>query len=380
MLRVDARRSKEFDNVTVQNVDDWPLEQVCEEIRRTMAPGARRVHAQLYKLLIYQEGDFFHCHQDAQQAANMFGSLLFFLPVQYEGGVFQLSKLQTTWSQEAMISVEDRKDPKGCSWAAFFTDVIHKVTDVKGGFRVVLNYVLTFEDSMCPSPSLPFFSTDDIQFVHKYFQGTRNEIVLPLFYAYTKASLSPSFLKGRDAHLFNAMHACGLDLALRFVLRTEKTVVSTPHWTPSYDDDYDEPPESDWSMEFFGDVVLVEPALVEKSYALDAELQEMEKEAHQKQDGSSGRGSAYGRGSDPWHEYWNAKEDKRRALAGEIIEAQKERLMPKWIQLKHDDGGDVHGRPLWNVGSKYKTQWLGNMTPPIEFFYMEAAMVIKKVG
>ena len=46
-----------------------------------MAPGATKVNAELYKLLVYREGDFFHQHQDAQLSTRMFANLLVFLPV-----------------------------------------------------------------------------------------------------------------------------------------------------------------------------------------------------------------------------------------------------------------------------------------------------------
>ena len=45
-----------------------------------MAPGAMKVNAELYKLLVYREGDFFHQHQDAQLSTRMFATLLVFLP------------------------------------------------------------------------------------------------------------------------------------------------------------------------------------------------------------------------------------------------------------------------------------------------------------
>ena len=44
-------------------------------------PGQRKVIAQLYKLLIYEEGDFFHAHVDTQRSDSMFGTMTVSLPV-----------------------------------------------------------------------------------------------------------------------------------------------------------------------------------------------------------------------------------------------------------------------------------------------------------
>ena len=40
--------------------------------------------AQLYKLLIYEEGDFFHAHVDTQRSDSMFGTMTVSLPVAAE--------------------------------------------------------------------------------------------------------------------------------------------------------------------------------------------------------------------------------------------------------------------------------------------------------
>ena len=82
MYRLDARKSREFSKVDVLN-KSWKekIDAVCGQIRDIMAPGATKVNAELYKLLVYREGDFFPQHQDAQLSTHMFATLLVFLPV-----------------------------------------------------------------------------------------------------------------------------------------------------------------------------------------------------------------------------------------------------------------------------------------------------------
>ena len=63
VYRLDARKSREFSKVDVLN-KSWK-DAVCGQIRDIMAPGAMKVNAELYKLLVYREGDFFHQYQDA---------------------------------------------------------------------------------------------------------------------------------------------------------------------------------------------------------------------------------------------------------------------------------------------------------------------------
>jgi hypothetical protein len=50
---------------------------------------APRIHARLYKLLLYQQGDHFTMHQDSEKEPGMFGTLVVQLPCQggHEGGV-----------------------------------------------------------------------------------------------------------------------------------------------------------------------------------------------------------------------------------------------------------------------------------------------------
>ena len=159
--------------------DAWKEEAtaVCDHVQRVLAPGATRVNADLYKLLIHSKGDFFRFHQDAQHSARMFATLLFFLPVHYTGGKFEVIE-RGDWDD-----IEDRKIPGGCTWVAFYTDVGHRVNEVKEGFCVVLNYSLSFDGAMAPSSSLPpkFESA-----VVDYFKTVGNKaLATPLNYQYT---------------------------------------------------------------------------------------------------------------------------------------------------------------------------------------------------
>ncbi len=53
--------------------------------------GAKAVRAELYKMLLYQEGAFFERHKDSEKASGMFGTLVVALPSGHQGGDVQTS-------------------------------------------------------------------------------------------------------------------------------------------------------------------------------------------------------------------------------------------------------------------------------------------------
>ena len=220
LYRLDARKSKEFSNILVLN-DAWKdkVTAVCDRVCQELAPGATKVNAELYKLLIYGKGDFFRFHQDAQHSARMFATLLFFLPVHYTGGEFEVFE-QGNWKDANII--EDKKIPGGCSWVAFYTDLRHRVKEIKEGFRVVLNYSLSFDGAMAPSSFLPPVCESAIVDYLKTIK--RKSLAIPLSYHYTLATLSPDFLKGLDAYVFRAIEAVAV-AELHYVIRFDKTKV-----------------------------------------------------------------------------------------------------------------------------------------------------------
>ena len=55
-----------------------------------------------------------------------------------------------------------------CNWVAFYTDLRHRVCEIKEGFHVVLNYSLSF-DRWCYG-SL-YFSATNLRIVVDYFKG-----------------------------------------------------------------------------------------------------------------------------------------------------------------------------------------------------------------
>ncbi|KAF8341302.1 uncharacterized protein EI90DRAFT_3033424, partial [Cantharellus anzutake] len=112
--------------------------------------GGARIIAQLDKLNVYSEGDFFKGHVDTARSSDMFGTLLINLPVKHEGGQLVI---------KAPMAKSSDTDPKrdeyttkwgsgtDLEWVAFFSDCEHEVLPVTSGNRVTLTFTLSFDNA-----------------------------------------------------------------------------------------------------------------------------------------------------------------------------------------------------------------------------------------
>ena len=331
LYRLDARKSKEFSDINVLN-DSWKDEvtAVCDRVQQVLAPGAEKVNAELYKLLIYSKGDFFRIHQDAQHSARMFATLLFFLPVRYTGGEFEVFD---RFNREDAHDIEDKKIPGSCSWVAFYTDVRHRVTKIQEGFRVVLNYSLSFDGAMAPSSFLPPIICEAA--IVDYFKNAENKaLAIPLSYEYTLATLSPDFLKGLDAYVFRALQTLAV-AELHYVIRFDKTKTT----------DYGLGHE-----QIFQGIFLVDRDLAQRYFQIAKEMEGNRKEREQCDE-----------------KYMTLLEEVKASQKGFDLEWIVER---KYGEMAYDCVTQLsfeHG----SVG------WLGNMSPAEEYYYLNAAIVVQ---
>lgn len=101
------------------------------------------ISAHLYKLLIYEKGDFFLPHKDSEKEKGMFGTLIIGLPSKYTGG-------ELVVSYEGVEAVADFSEAAGdykINYAAFYADCDHEVKPVSSGYRVCLVYNLVQQKS-----------------------------------------------------------------------------------------------------------------------------------------------------------------------------------------------------------------------------------------
>ncbi|WP_298236612.1 2OG-Fe(II) oxygenase [uncultured Azohydromonas sp.] len=174
------------------------VEKVAEGLGVTTA-----VTAQLYKLLVYDEGSFFIEHRDTEKAAGMFATLVVALPSLHTGGELVVRHK----GREVRLDLQG-PDPSMAAFAAFYADCVHEVRPVTSGCRLVLVYNLVREGrGRLPQPPDYEAETQRIAALLAAWGagewGSDDEapakLVYPLEHAYTPAELSFQALKGADA-------------------------------------------------------------------------------------------------------------------------------------------------------------------------------------
>ncbi|KAI5076475.1 hypothetical protein GOP47_0008540 [Adiantum capillus-veneris] len=113
--------------------------QILEDIKRVLVPNTDSITAQLYKLNVYRQGDFFKPHVDTPRL-NAFASLVLSLPMAFTGG-----ELVVEHKGHAHCFDWSRSNVDGITmlhWAAFYSDCKDEVKELTSGCRIVLTYNL----------------------------------------------------------------------------------------------------------------------------------------------------------------------------------------------------------------------------------------------
>ncbi|ERF75102.1 hypothetical protein EPUS_07791 [Endocarpon pusillum Z07020] len=203
------------------------VETVAKELN--VACGPRHVRAELYKLLLYEEGAFFLPHQDGEKVKGMFGTLMICLPSQHSGGEIHLSHE----GKRQIISTSETSDFE-YSYAAWYSDVTHEVKPVTGGYRLVLIYNLVQTSSgPTATASASTDSKSKLKSVLSQWSAVCNQenpdiprmLAYKLSYKYSKSSLSFEALKGSDHVKFRyLLDACNDQNFLVYLAHIEKEV------------------------------------------------------------------------------------------------------------------------------------------------------------
>ncbi|KAK5184240.1 hypothetical protein LTR44_003746 [Exophiala sp. CCFEE 6388] len=192
--------------------------------------GAQNVSAQLYKLLLYEEGAFFKPHKDSEKSPGMFGTLVICLSSAHQGGdlVLTHNKETMTMSLASEFSM---------SWAAWYSDVLHEVKPVTSGYRLVLTYNLVRQNWSPEEMSLVYGRHKDqlVTALRQYetclearrFQyDCPDYLIHPLGHQYTQVSLRANQLKGADLGQVQCLQKAAGELGFALYLANmEKTVV-----------------------------------------------------------------------------------------------------------------------------------------------------------
>ncbi|KAI1326172.1 hypothetical protein F5Y16DRAFT_375966 [Xylariaceae sp. FL0255] len=178
------------------------LQQSLETVRETLQID-EALEAQLYKLLLYEEGSFFTPHTDSQKEKNMIATLVVCLPSEHLGGDVHLSHagqdhvLET--SQSALFHT---------AVLAWYSDVRHEVKKVVSGYRLVLTYNIIRKSTSNLQTASPWRAA-----VQRELSSVRTALkkcsqiqkadqkwkIYGLDHKYSRASLSLAGLKGCDS-------------------------------------------------------------------------------------------------------------------------------------------------------------------------------------
>jgi predicted 2-oxoglutarate/Fe(II)-dependent dioxygenase YbiX len=182
------------------------------------------IDAELYKLLIYDEGSFFVPHRDTEKSPGMFATLVLVLPSVSEGGALIVRHK----GHEARIALQC-EDPSDVAFAAFYADCVHEVLPVTAGYRLVLVYNLLRRGSG-RLPEVPNYDNEVAMVAERLARwaealradGTDEprKLIYSLEHAYTPAEFGFDALKGADAGIGQVVVAaaeragCSVHLAL----------------------------------------------------------------------------------------------------------------------------------------------------------------------
>lgn len=218
---------------------------VVEQVTRQAAAslGAEgEVRAELYKLLVYQPGDFFTQHRDTEKEPSMFATLVIVLPCPHSGGELVVRHA----GREATLdlangSLEDEDEASRAlgvvRWAAFYAGCQHELRPLRAGYRVALVYNLLRPNgrAMGVPDHRPTISSAAQALRDWEQQGDEGplKLVYPLKHQYSLAELAFTTLKNEDAAAADVLIAaaeqanCVLRLAM---VSMQESGTAQPIW------------------------------------------------------------------------------------------------------------------------------------------------------
>ena len=121
-------------------------------------PETTTVHANLYKLLLYEPGGFFMKHKDTEKESGMFATMAVVLPCLFKGGDVVVTHND---KEEIFKASENSGSVDKVTVITWFSDIDHEVKPVTEGYRLCLIYNIIAKSSCTPSGSKKCFKKDD---------------------------------------------------------------------------------------------------------------------------------------------------------------------------------------------------------------------------
>jgi hypothetical protein len=117
------------------------MQQILDSVKTELGLEKDRIGASLYKLLVYESGDFFLPHKDSEKEAGMFGTLVVGLPGAHTGGVLSVR----FDGREKRMDFAEPSSSYRIPFVAFYADCEHEIEPVTSGYRVCLVYNLVHQ-------------------------------------------------------------------------------------------------------------------------------------------------------------------------------------------------------------------------------------------
>lgn len=213
---------------------------ILEQLREALSPDDETPFtAEPYALHMYGANGYFDTHKDTPTGRTMVGSLVLCLASRFTGGELTLAHnghvQQVDWASD----IEADPSPLVLRWAAFFSDVDHRVEWIRAGSRVTVTYRLTRPTGASPAKLLatsareaPLVLALKRALADSDWESAGARFAVPCVHMYStsaeRARTSQKLtedelatLKGRDAVVARAAMKAGLSVSLRAVMFTD---------------------------------------------------------------------------------------------------------------------------------------------------------------
>ncbi len=122
--------------------DAWAgfIKEIIADTKIGLGIEEGEVTASLYKLLLYETGDFFLPHKDSEKEPGMFGTLVIGLPAGHTGGALHIR----FDGREEIVDFSPATGNYKMPFVAFFADCDHEIKPVTSGYRICLVYNLLY--------------------------------------------------------------------------------------------------------------------------------------------------------------------------------------------------------------------------------------------
>ena len=175
------------------------LESVVNAVQKDLGLERQELAPHLYKLLLYEKGDFFLPHRDGERLARMVATLIVVLPSAFAGGEL-IVRLE---GEEQVIDFgAGAQDLFHVHFAAFYADCEHEVRPLTSGYRLCLVYNLTLAKEKHKAPAAPRIG-ERVHALTEILRGWAEQkeprrLAITLEHKYTQAGVSWDALKGVD--------------------------------------------------------------------------------------------------------------------------------------------------------------------------------------